>query len=104
MKSVALDLVGMCGNVTEITSCVHYLRHFVQNRGILFQKDHSCNLQLSIVAYQGGKRKSKDIHIDHMTIEIVCTDLCGILIKSEYQMFYISQPPGGVIKVRCEKC
>ena len=43
-----------------------------------------------------------------MTIEILCTDLRDFWIKSEgvisKNVFYISRPPGGAIKGRCEKC
>ena len=52
--------------------------------------------------------KVRQIRLDHMTIEIMCTDLCAIWMKSEgvtsKNMFYISRPPGGALKGRCEKC
>ena len=43
-----------------------------------------------------------------MTINIVCTDLREILIKSEgvisNNVFHVSPPPGGAIKGTREKC
>ena len=43
-----------------------------------------------------------------MTIERLCTDLRDFWIKSEgvisKGLFYISRPPGGALKGRCEKC
>ena len=42
-----------------------------------------------------------------MTVEILCTDLHDFWIKSQgiigKNVFYISRPPGGAIKVRYEK-
>ena len=42
-----------------------------------------------------------------ITIEIMCTDLCEIWIKSEgvtsNNVRGISRPPGGAVKGRCEK-
>ena len=41
-----------------------------------------------------------------MTLEIMCTDLCEIWIKSEgvisNNVFGIIRPPGGAVKDRCE--
>ena len=38
----------------------------------------------------------------------MCIKLCEIWIKSEgmisQNVFYISRPPGGAVKGRCEKC
>ena len=61
---------------------------------------------MSILANQDGIWKSKDIRIDHMSIEIMCTDLRDNWISgwsNIRKLFFISRPPGGAIKGRCEK-
>ena len=51
--------------------------------------------------------RSKDIHIAHMTIEIVCAALRAIWVKYERvlskNVFRISWPSGGAIQAKCEK-
>ena len=88
-------------NFTEIASCVHDLRH-------LFKTDQSCKLWKPILANQDEIWNIGQIRLDHMTIEILCTDLRDFWINSEgvisKRLFYISRPTGGAIKGPCEKC
>ena len=55
-----------------------------------------------MLATQDGKLNIVLIRLDHMTIEILCTDLHDFWIKSQgiigKIVFYISWPPGGAIK------
>ena len=73
-------------------------RHGHRAKYILLKTRQSCKLWMSIL----------QIRLDRVTIEVMCTDLCDIFIKSEgvisKNVFYIGRPPGGAMKGRCEKC
>ena len=50
--------------------------------GILFKTDQSCKLWKPILANQDGIWKIGQIHVDHMTVEILSTDLRDFWTKS----------------------
>ena len=62
--------------------------------------------KMSILNNEDGIWKGKYICIDHITVEIMCTDLCEIWIKSEgvtsNNVRGLSGSPGGAVKGRCE--
>ena len=68
----------------------------------------SSKLCKPILANRDGICKIGHMRVDHMTIEILCTDLRDFWIKSQgvisKNVFYISRPKGGAIKGWCEKC
>ena len=70
--------------------------------------EQSCKLWKLILANQDGIWNIRRIGLDHMTIEILCTDLRDFCIKSQgvisKNVFYISWTKGGAIKGWCEKC
>ena len=70
--------------------------------------DQSYNLRKPILANQDGKRYIRPIRIDHMTVEMLSTDLrdfciksVGVLIKN---VFCKGRPHGGARRVQCVKC
>ena len=74
--------------------------------GILLKRKNPCKLKMSILNNEDGIWKGKYICIDHITVEIMCTDLCEIWIKSEgvtsNNVRGLSGSPGGAVKGRCE--
>ena len=69
---------------------------------VLFKTDQSCKIWKAILANQNGIWENGHILVGHMTIEILCTDLRDVWIKSEgvlyIFLFYIDWPPGGAMK------
>ena len=46
----------------------------------------------------------KNLKDDHMTIEILCTDLHDFGLNLKENNFCIDFPPGGALEGRCGKC
>ena len=68
----------------------------------------SSKLWKPILANRDGICKIGDIHVDHMTIEILCADLCDIWAKfvgvTERNVFCKNRPHGGAIPGLSRKC
>ena len=70
--------------------------------------EQSYKLQKPILVNRDGIWKIRLIHLDHMTLEILCTDLHEFWIKSVGVMLEKKKrrkwPHGGATTGLCEKC
>ena len=74
---------------------------------MLFKIEQSCKLQKAILANQDAIWKTRLFQVDHITVEILSTNLHEFRTKSvgavSRNMFCENQPHGGATTGLCEK-
>ena len=71
-----LGLVGMCLKKSRKLHTVFMIY------AILFKTEQSCKLQKPILANQDAIWKTRLVHVDHITVEILCIKLQEFWTKS----------------------